>query len=84
MQVNARSVAAGAKCNMWQPASTAPLSLNLQLAVIDRAGPHALVFACRRSAEGWINADTKRLVDVNPTHWREWKELGSANERLAG
>jgi hypothetical protein len=22
---------------------------------------------------GWINAKTKKLVDVRPTHWRAWQ-----------
>lgn len=46
---------------------------DLQLAVIDRAGEHALVFACRRTGkDAWIDALTGRLVEVHPTHWREW------------
>jgi hypothetical protein len=30
------------------------------------------VFPCRRVAGGWIDARTKRWIDVRPTHWREW------------
>lgn len=60
---------------MWQPASTAPYDRDLELAVIDRAGEHALVFACRRTgADMWIDALTGRLIEVHPTHWREWSE----------
>ena len=33
---------------MWQPASNAPFDCDLELAVIDRDGQHALVFPCRR------------------------------------
>jgi len=59
---------------MWQPASTAPFDRDLQLAVIDSAGTHALVFPCRRILGGWMKAGTKQRVDLDPTHWREWTE----------
>jgi hypothetical protein len=59
---------------MWQPISTAPFSRDLELAVLDQDGPHALVFACRRIVGGWMNTDTKERLDVRPTHWREWDE----------
>jgi hypothetical protein len=57
---------------MWQPISSAPFARDIQLAVIDDDGPHALVFPCRRILNGWMNADTKERLDVRPTHWREW------------
>jgi hypothetical protein len=56
----------------WQPIASAPFDLDLELAVIDRAGTHALLFPCRRVDSGWINALTRRRVEVEPTHWREW------------
>ncbi len=56
----------------WQPIATAPFDRDLELAVIDRDGPHALVFPCRRVLHGWINARTRQHTDVRPTHWREW------------
>ena len=60
---------------MWQPASTAPFDRDLELAVIDSAGTHALVFPCRRILGGWMNATTKKRIDnLQPTHWREWTE----------
>ena len=59
---------------MWQPIATAPFELNLELAVIDGDGAHALVFACRRILDGWMNAHTRERLDVHPTHWREWIE----------
>jgi hypothetical protein len=58
----------------WQPIDTAPFELDLELAVIDRDGSHALAFACRRTAGGWISAHAKKQIDVRPTHWRQWKE----------
>jgi hypothetical protein len=58
--------------SLWQPAASAPFDRDLELAVIDRTGTHALVFRCRRAQAGWINAQTGRRVDIDPTHWREW------------
>jgi hypothetical protein len=58
---------------MWQPISTAPLDRDLELAVIDKGGVHALVFACRSAVGGgWMKAETKRQIEIHPTHWREW------------
>jgi hypothetical protein len=59
---------------MWQPIVTAPFDLDLELAVIERDGPHALAFPCRRVLRGWVHAETKQRVDVNPTHWRPWAD----------
>jgi hypothetical protein len=56
----------------WKPVSNAPFDRDLELAVIDREGEHALVFPCRRTEAGWIDAANKRLVGVDPSHWREW------------
>jgi len=57
---------------MWQPITNAPFDRNLELAVIDQEGPHALVFPCRRILSGWVNAESNQKIDVRPTHWREW------------
>ncbi len=59
---------------MWQPVSTAPFDRDLELAVLDKDGHHALVFACRQIPGGWMNAGSKQWIDVRPTHWREWVE----------
>jgi hypothetical protein len=59
---------------MWQEISTAPFGRDLELAVIDNEGPHALVFACRRVLGGWKNAKTHERIDVCPSHWRPWEE----------
>jgi hypothetical protein len=56
----------------WQSILTAPFNRDLQLAVIDASGIHALVFPCRRVLHGWIKSGTDELVVVRPTHWREW------------
>ena len=56
----------------WKPTSIAPFDRDLELAVIDRDGPHALVFPCRRILSGWAKVETKERIDVLPTHWRAW------------
>ena len=64
-----------AQCaRMWQPIATAPFDCDLEIAVLDEDGPHALVFACRRILDGWTNARTEERLDVHPTHWRRWDE----------
>ena len=62
------------QARVWQPITSAPFDRDLELAVLDREGPHALVFACRRILSGWVNAQTKQRIDVRPTHWRDWGE----------
>ena len=56
----------------WQAASSAPFDREVELAVIDYKGVHALVFPCRRTLNGWIEAASKCPIRVRPTHWREW------------
>jgi hypothetical protein len=57
----------------WNPIASAPFECDLELAVIDYDGTHALVFPCRRVLHGWINVETKKLIEkLRPTHWREW------------
>jgi hypothetical protein len=63
---------------MWQPVSTAPFDCDLELAVIDRDGAHALVFPCRRILGGWMDATNKQRIEVRPTHWRPWPEGASS------
>jgi len=57
---------------MWQPISTAPFDLELELAVIDGDGEHVLAFPSRRVSNGWVDATNNQSIDVRPTHWREW------------
>jgi hypothetical protein len=57
---------------MWLPIHTAPFDAEIELAVIDREGPHALVFPCRRALQGWLKAETGQAIAVRPTHWRPW------------
>jgi hypothetical protein len=56
----------------WEPISTAPFDCELELAVIGAEGPHALAFPCRRILGGWIHAETKKRIDIRPSHWRGW------------
>jgi len=58
----------------WHPIATAPFNCDLELAVLEGADAHALVFRCRRARNGWINAATGVRIDVEPTHWREWPD----------
>ena len=59
---------------MWQPISSAPFNRDLELAVIDKDGPHALVFPCCRILSGWIKVESKQQIEVRPTHWQEWTQ----------
>jgi hypothetical protein len=59
---------------MWDQISTAPFDRDLEVAVIDSDGTHALAFPCRRTPHGWIKAETKETIEVHPTHWRDWQK----------
>jgi hypothetical protein len=54
----------------WQPISTAPLDTEIEVCVIE-GQPHVLIGVCRLTASGWVHADTKHLLNIRPTHWRE-------------
>jgi hypothetical protein len=58
---------------MWRLPVEAPFELDIELAVIDDDGVHALVFPCQRLPGGWINAMTGEVIDIRPTHWRVWQ-----------
>ena len=51
----------------WQPITTAPFDRDLELAVLDYGGTHALVFPCRRVLRGWMKSDTKAPADFAST-----------------
>jgi len=57
---------------MWHPISTAPFDRDLELAIIDAHGVHAIMFPCRRVLGGWIKSDIRTRIHLRPTHWREW------------
>lgn len=57
----------------WKSICVAPFDRDLELAVIEKDGPHVLVFPCRRILGGWVKAETKERIEIRPTHWREWQ-----------
>ena len=59
----------------WHPIATAPFDQDLELAVVEHGDAHALVVRCRRLRHGWADAATGKSLDVNPTHWRYWREM---------
>jgi hypothetical protein len=61
------------KDDEWKRISNAPFDCDLELAVINYDGTHALVFPCRRIVDGWVKAETRTRIDVRPTHWRHWR-----------
>jgi len=64
----------------WKPIATAPYDRDLEVAFVDpKDGAHALVFACRRTDDGWIDAKTRKPIIIQPTHWREWPAGVSPN-----
>lgn len=58
----------------WQLVASAPFDRDLELAVIDYDGVHALAFPSRRILDGWMKVGTGARIDVRPTHWREWTD----------
>ena len=56
----------------WKPISTAPYTGDLELAVIEKDGPHTVGFPCHRVVGGWIAAETNKWIKIRPTHWRVW------------
>ena len=59
----------------WLPVSIAPFDVDLEVCVMDYDGiVHALVFPCRKNKTEWVDASTKRHIDIQPTHWRKWTE----------
>jgi len=62
---------------MWTPISSAPSGIDLELAVVDAEGVHALVFPCLRQAQAWVSRADGAHLDVSPTHWRRWSDDAS-------
>jgi hypothetical protein len=66
---------------MWRSASTAPFDRDLKLADF-ASRPRVVQVPCRRVPGGeWIEAATGRVLDLHPTHWREWREPPSRDNR---
>ncbi|GIL01315.1 MAG: hypothetical protein BroJett030_12140 [Alphaproteobacteria bacterium] len=62
---------------MWDKIVNVPADREVELAVIDADGAHALVFPCRKTPDGWVNAETGKRIEIHPTHWRLWRPPAS-------
>jgi hypothetical protein len=51
---------------------TIPNDRDLMVAVIDGDELHIVEFPCRWREGCWIEANTGRMIEVRPTHWRQW------------
>ena len=58
----------------WLPVSIAPSDADLEVCVMDGGGIHALIFPCRKNGTEWVDAATKKRIEIQPTHWRNWNE----------
>jgi hypothetical protein len=58
----------------WLPVSIAPSDGDLEVCVIENGEVYALVFPCRKHGDAWVDASTKKRIDIQPTHWRLWAE----------
>ena len=57
----------------WLPVSIAPPDTDLEVCVMDRNEIHALIFPVRKGTD-WVDAQTKKRIDIAPTHWRKWND----------
>ncbi|CAG1011926.1 hypothetical protein RHIZO_04146 [Rhizobiaceae bacterium] len=78
-QIKAAAAALRQLARMWKTIASAPADKDLELAVIDEDGCHALVFPCRRRDDVWVDPRDGRPVQVRPSHWREWTATTRAN-----
>jgi len=56
------------------PVSIAPPDSDLEVCVIDKGQVHALIFPCRTRGSDWVDASSKKRIDIAPTHWRLWAD----------
>jgi len=56
----------------WLPVSIAPEDTDLEVGAMDRHNVVALLFPVRKKGTYWVDAGTKKSVDIAPTHWRPW------------
>jgi hypothetical protein len=56
----------------WKEIGSVPSDRDVEVAVVDGVGIHPLRFPCRYRDAVWINAVTRKQIEINPTHWREW------------
>jgi len=57
----------------WNEIASVPTERDVEVAVIDKSGRHPVGFPCHYKDGAWINARTRKQININPTHWREWK-----------
>ena len=60
--------------SVWETISTAPYDRDIEVAVIETDHVYPLIFACRRTANGWFKASTRERLRIDPTHWRPWQD----------
>jgi hypothetical protein len=56
----------------WRLASTAPFNCDVELCASGTVKSHIAPFPCRKTHDGWINADLNVRLDIEPTGWRAW------------
>lgn len=59
----------------WLPVSITPPEGDLEICVMDYDGiVIALGYPCHKSGAAWVDASSKKHIDIQPTHWRKWIE----------
>jgi len=59
------------------PIRSRRLESDLEVCVIDRRGEvNGLIFPCHSSGRDWVDAVTKKLAEIAPTHRRIWNDGG--------
>ncbi len=64
-------IASFLQARMWHRIGSieeVPADRDVRLAVANVDGVHELVFPCRRRGKSWVDAKTRRPIEVNPTH----------------
>jgi hypothetical protein len=51
----------------------APTDIDLEVGVMGKDDVVALMFPVRKEKFQWVDARTKKPVDIEPTHWRSWR-----------
>jgi hypothetical protein len=54
----------------WLSVSITPADGELEVCVMDKRGLHVLAFPVRKSGTDWVDAVSKRRINLVPTHWR--------------
>ena len=64
----------GYDCSEWLPISISPPEgEDLEICVIDYDEiVVSLVYPCHKSGSDFVDRANRKLIDVEPTHWRKW------------